>query len=158
HFQTQGMVSKPIQPLLMKALADSAGDRPQQTHYFMCMRLLKDGWTPEQKDALLTWFDGAKTWTGGFSMLPFFDNMLRDLNPIFTAADRARVVERADQLPRASVALLKLATPEQLPPAASLATAYEKLLSMNNPQGAEVRAAVVDAIGRLSGPDVQVAL
>ncbi|MFL5343100.1 MAG: hypothetical protein ACJ8F7_23460, partial [Gemmataceae bacterium] len=158
HFQMTGLASMPVQPLLMKALADSTGDKQQQMHYFLCMRLLKDGWTEPQKDTLLAWVETARDWTGGFSMQPFIDKMMLDLNPVFTAADRARVMEHADQLPRVTANLLKMATPAQLPPAGSLATAYEKFLSVKSPQGAEARAAVVDALGRLTGPDVQVAL
>src|SRR5262249_11631745 len=57
HLHTQKILAEPPQAKLLAALKASADDRKQQIHYFYCMRLLRDGWTPEQKADLLAWFD-----------------------------------------------------------------------------------------------------
>src|SRR5262249_27269830 len=78
HCRRQKWLPGPVHARLLQALLESKGDRPQQIHYFYCLRLLHEGWTANQKDALLAWYEGTRTWRGGFSFTPFLENILRD--------------------------------------------------------------------------------
>src|SRR5207249_11463 len=111
---------QPFHQKLLSALQASKDDRGQQIHYFYCLRLLHEGWTPQQKSDLLAWYDSTKTWTGGFSFTPFLENILRDADPIFTREDREQVIAKAGELPLAAAALLKISAPRQLPSSAAL--------------------------------------
>ena len=63
---------------LLDALVSAKDDQQQQIHYFYCLRLLKDGWTPEQKHGLAVWYNGTQTWRGGHSYTPFLENIFRE--------------------------------------------------------------------------------
>lgn len=158
HFQKEGFTSRPVQPQLLAALAEAKGDRQQQIYYFLCLRVLKTGWTPEEKDAALAFYESTKDWTGGFSLPPFLDRMFAELTDVLTPADRIRVMQKAEQMPKVALALLRSARPEQLPPPSVLAGIFVKLGSANGPGVAELRTALVDAIGRGNGGDVAAAL
>ena len=63
---------------IAKILAElPPGDDKQQLqiHYAYALREINDGWTPEQKKALVAWFQKAKDWRGGASF-PGFINRL----------------------------------------------------------------------------------
>jgi putative heme-binding domain-containing protein len=152
-----GVLEEPVHEKLLAALLASKNDRQQQIHYFYCLRFLYTGWTPQQKDQLLAWYDSTRDWTGGHSFTPFLENILREINPIFSGEDRARVVQRGDQFPLAAAAMLRMAQAGQLPPAPVLADLYARV-SAGTPHGKELKDAVVESIGRSQGPDVQVAL
>jgi putative heme-binding domain-containing protein len=131
--------------------------RPQQIHYFYCLRLLHDGWTAEQKQQLLGWYESTRSWRGGHSFTPFLENILRDLMPALTPEDRAAVFAKVTQMPITATALLRASKAEQLPPAATLADLYTKL-KLNQPaieKGQELRQAVLDALARSTDPAVQ---
>ena len=131
----------------------------QQIHYFYCLRLLHDGWTQDEKDRLLAWFDSTKTWTGGHSFTPFLENILRDLNPVFTAADRSRVVALGDHLPYAALGLIYLAPPDQRPSLPALADFYVRALKMPAwPKANELKQAIILSIAASAAPEAQAAL
>ena len=111
------MLDEPIHAKLLDALVKAKDDRQQQIHYFYCLRLLHEGWTPPQKDQLLAWFDSTKTWTGGHSFMPFLENILRDLNPIFSREDRSKAIAAAGEHPWTAAVLLRYAPADQAPDA-----------------------------------------
>ena len=138
-------------------------DRAQQIHYFYCLRLLRDGWTPEEKADLITWFNGTQSWGGGHSYVPFLENILRDLSRSFTAEDMAKVVEQGSSRPFVTGILLRIfadAPEAQLPPAAGLATLYAKLAKAppSDKTVAELKGAIINMLGKRSSPEVQAAL
>ncbi|HMC90306.1 MAG TPA: HEAT repeat domain-containing protein, partial [Gemmataceae bacterium] len=153
------LTDKPIHTELLHALLSCQDDRMQQIHYFYCLRLLHDGWTQDEKDRLLAWFDSTKTWTGGHSFTPFLENILRDLNPVFTAADRSRVVALGDHLPYAALGLIYLAPPDQRPSLPALADFYVRALKMPAwPKANELKQAIILSIGASAAPEAQAAL
>src|SRR5262249_34724815 len=115
YFDTTGLCEEPVQARLLDALLASKGDRQQQLHYFYCLRLLKRNWTAVQKDLLLDWYDSTRAWEGGMSFKAFQQSILRDYQPIFTAEDRLRTIARAEQVPWAAAAMLRLAPPGEVP-------------------------------------------
>jgi putative heme-binding domain-containing protein len=151
------VLDEPVHEKLLSALLADTKDRQQQVHYFYCLRLLHDGWTADQKQKLLAWYESTRTWKGGHSFAPFLENMLRDLSPAFMPDDRAAVFVKADQMPLTAAALLRAAKPEQLPPAATLADLYTRLKANGKAieRAGELRQAVIDALSRSPDPAVQ---
>lgn len=144
---------------LLNALLAAEDDKQQQIHYFYCLRLLHVGWTAEQKDQLLTWFDSTKQWTGGFSFTPFLENILRDLSPVFTTEDRARIVSRARQVPFAVATLLRMSKPEELPSPSAIVALYEQLpKNTDTPQSKDMIEAVLTSLARHPSPEAASAL
>jgi putative heme-binding domain-containing protein len=161
HFRREGLLEQPVHAKLLSALAASRDDRQQQIHYFYCLRLLHDGWTPEQKNALLAWYDSTQAWVGGHSFTPFLENILQGANPIFTAEDRSRIVARAEELPWAAAALLRLAPEDQLPSLDSLAGLHARLSRAKPgsiPRADELRETIVLTLGRGKSDAAQAAL
>jgi putative heme-binding domain-containing protein len=97
HCRKERIIDTPVHAELLKALKAAEGDRAQQIHYFYCLRLLHDGWTPEQKEQLFTWLASTQDWTGGSSFSRFLANILRDLQPIFSSSELAAGYERLSQ-------------------------------------------------------------
>ncbi|HXG10864.1 MAG TPA: HEAT repeat domain-containing protein [Gemmataceae bacterium] len=161
HYRKHGLLNKPVHAKLLEELLRNKDDRPQQIHYFYCLRLLRDGWTAEQKAQLLAWYEPTATWIGGHSFTPFLENILRDFQSggIFTAEDRARLVARGHETPWTAVSLLR-ATPEKdLPPPKVLAELYERVaLAGPRPKANELKEFLVSAIGRSKSPEAQEAL
>jgi len=154
HCRKEGLTAKPVHAALLKALLAADGDRPQQIHYFYCLRLLHEGWTAEQKNQLLTWFNSTQSWTGGASFTRFLDNILKDLNPIFSAADRLQVLQKADQLPKAAAAMVRLAPADQALPAAELTKIYDKIAKGKpSPGSDELKNYIVRALVKTPSAD-----
>ncbi|HEY1377893.1 MAG TPA: HEAT repeat domain-containing protein [Gemmataceae bacterium] len=151
------VLDEPVHAKLLDALLADAKDRQQQIHYFYCLRLLHEGWTTQEKQRLVAWYEATRTWKGGHSFTPFLENILRDLAPAFTAEDRAGIFAKAEHMPITAAALLHAAKPEQLPPAVTLADLYTrlKLHGQAIEKAAELRQAVVDALTRSPDSAVQ---
>jgi putative heme-binding domain-containing protein len=162
QFRRDALLTKPVHARLLHALLADKGDRQQQIHYFYCLRFLHDGWTPEQKSALLAWYDSTKIWTGGHSFTPFLENILRDLAPVFTADDREPILAKAEHMPAAAAAMLRIALDRNQPPAPqALAELYARLVRAKPgsiARSTELRETIVQALGRATGPDAQAAL
>jgi putative heme-binding domain-containing protein len=159
HCRKEGIIDEPVHTALLKALLAAKGDRQQQIHYFYCLRVLHQGWTAEQKDELLAWFGSTDGWTGGYSYLGFLDNILRDLNPVFEASDRERALARAEQLPKAAAAMLRLAPQAQVPTVSTLVKAYERLADAKpTPVGKELKAQIIGALGLCKDAEAEAAV
>ncbi len=63
-------------------------DRQLQIHYVYCLREVKDGWTAEQKQRLLTWFREAKDWRGGASFPGFINRLFESSLEFFDEEER----------------------------------------------------------------------
>ncbi len=157
HFRREKIIGEPVHEELLKALQAANGDREQQIHYFYCLRLLHDGWTAEQKNALLGWFESTAPWSGGNSFRGFLDNIFKDLGPAFTAEDRASVLAKADQYPRSAALLLKFAPAGQLPPVGKLVEVYDRLAKAPA-AGSDMKAMLVAAIAQSKEADAPAAL
>ncbi len=148
-FQREGQLHG-VQARLMQALHASKDDRQQQIHYFYCLRLLKDGWTPEQKARLAAWYDGTRTWSGGHSFTPFLENIFREALGTYTAAERQELLQDAESRPLVALVLAqRLQTdtqPELLHDLNNLSARLAKQLPAH--RGKELRQAVEDALTR----------
>jgi putative heme-binding domain-containing protein len=60
-----------------------------QIHYAFALRNVKEGWTPEQRAEYFSWFDKARTWSGGASFQGFLRNIDRDAYATATPAEQA---------------------------------------------------------------------
>jgi putative heme-binding domain-containing protein len=158
HFRKSELLTEPVHARLLTALM-SEKDRQQQIHYFYCLRLLNEGWTPEQKSALLAWYDSTKDWQGGFSFPGFLENILRDANDIFVAEDRLAAVRKWQEQPLAAVIMLQMANGSQLPTPAALADIYARLPEAGvTARKKNLKAVIVEALGRSSLAGAQAAL
>jgi putative heme-binding domain-containing protein len=118
-FQREGLLATPITEKLYQALEASAGDRAQQIHYFYCLRLLKEGWTPAMKRGLALWYDGTQSWRGGFSFTPFLENIFRETLSVYTLAERRQLLAEARQHPLPALVLCTRLQLEKQPELAS---------------------------------------
>jgi putative heme-binding domain-containing protein len=146
-------LTEPVHVKLLDALLASKDDPAQQIHYFYCLRLLHDGWTAEQKDRLLAWYDGSREWKGGFSFTPFLENVLRDLNPVFTSEDRLRLLSHAEEYPSATAVLLRLGAPPEV--AKQAVAAYERVASSKHRRIGELKGFLIETMGQLGTPEAQ---
>ena len=159
HYGKEGVLTKPVHEKLLAALLAAKDDKAQQIHLFYCLRFLHQNWTPEQKDQLLAWFETTKGWSGGHSFTPFLENILRDANPMFTAADRVRVIGKAKDMPRTASVLLKLAPPKETPEPKVLVELYDQLASAKGAPGvAELKTYVLDGLANSTATEAQDAL
>ncbi len=158
-FRHHKILDEPVHAKLLAAIGSSQGDRMQQIHYFYCLRLLHEGWTDDQKNLLVQWFESTRDWTGGHSFTPFLDNIFRDLLPIFTAEDRDRIISRADQVPKSATVVLTTSAEGRTLDPVSLAAIYERLLKGGNGRApTELKQAILAAIGNSRSREAQSAL
>jgi putative heme-binding domain-containing protein len=150
-FQREGLLERPIQSRLINALLASE-DRQQQIHYFYCLRLLKDGWTTEDKFALAHWYNTTRTWTGGHSFTPFLENIYRETLGVYTVADRRRLLKGALDTPLPALILLQRmqteAQPELFTALKDLSGQLEKQPPTSLFRGGELRQAVEGTVLR----------
>lgn len=148
EFQREGLLDQPIQPRLLKAIADSKNDRLQQIHYVYCMRLLKTGWTPQAADAITAWYESTRNWTGGHSFVPFLENIIRDTVGGFSPAERKALLAGVDKTPFSALQLVKRLQLERQADMLPDLKALQKYLSTakGTPLQNELRQATDDAI------------
>jgi putative heme-binding domain-containing protein len=99
HFHNIKALHAEVPVKLAAALQASAGDRPQQIHYFYCLRLLKDGWTPAVRSDIAAWYASTQDWTGGASFAPYLENIFREVLDGFTLAEKRALLAAADKRP-----------------------------------------------------------
>lgn len=159
HFKRARLCDYPVHGKLLQALGESAGNRQQQIHYFYCLRLLHDGWSAQEKRALLDWYQATSTWTGGASFTQFLENILIGAAPTFAAADRQAALARALEKPWAATAVLRMAGDGLLPPPAELSDLYAKVRKKNDlAKRTELEEAILEALGRIDTPEAAAAL
>jgi putative heme-binding domain-containing protein len=157
HGRRAGLFREPVHAKLLDALLREK-DQAQQIHYFYCLRLLHEGWTPPQKQAVLHWYEGTRSWGGGMSFAPFLEHIFRDLAVIFTRADLAAALAEAAARPHAAATLLRHAPPRTALPPAALADAYQQALVSPRPLADLREALVLAAAKQLPSPAAQAAL
>lgn len=67
-----------------------AGDenRELQIHYVYALRVITDGWSPDQKQRLVSWFRRAKDWRGGASFAGFINRLFESSLEFFDSDER----------------------------------------------------------------------
>jgi putative heme-binding domain-containing protein len=75
------------------AIASMIANHPDlmQIHYAFALRNVKEGWTAAQRAAYFSWFDTARTWSGGASFQGFLRNIDRDAYATATPAEQAAI-------------------------------------------------------------------
>lgn len=89
YARTMAYANRPeaIGPILAQI---PAGDEKQQLqiHYVYCLREIKRGWEPEQKQTLLAWFRKASDWRGGASFPGFINRLFESSLEFFDEQER----------------------------------------------------------------------
>jgi putative heme-binding domain-containing protein len=105
-FRREGLLdAHASEKVLMQLFGTANGDRQQQIHYFYCLRLIHEGWTPIQKAGLAEWYNGTRAWQGGHSFTPFLANIFKDWLVSFTIEDRRSILAHASQMPLPALVL-----------------------------------------------------
>jgi putative heme-binding domain-containing protein len=92
HLDTAGAI-----PKIVAALEAASGDREQQIFFASCLRVMKEGWEPADRKALVQWFRKTQDerWKGGSSFAGFiqvmWDQFLENQPPADQQAARAAV-------------------------------------------------------------------
>lgn len=150
HLQREAKLAQPIQPKVITALLKAKDDRLQQIHYAYCLRLLKDGWTSSDKQALLAWYDTTKTWSGGHSFTPFLENIFRESLQSYSPQDYKTALAAGEKTPLATLVIAQRLQldrhPEVLPELGALANRLAK--TKIDYRGPELIQAVEDALAR----------
>ncbi len=81
---------------ILEQLPSGEDNQPLQIHYVYALREIKEGWTAEQKQTLLTWFRKAKDWRGGASFAGFINRLFESSLEFF---DEHEVAAAYDAIP-----------------------------------------------------------
>jgi putative heme-binding domain-containing protein len=149
-FRHEGQLDAKVNTRLLKALVAAKDDRPQQIHYFYCIRVIDKGWTPEQKSSLAAWYDGTQSWQGGHSFTPFLENIFKDCLAAYTVDDRRQILANADKLPLPTLVLANRLQFDRQPELAGDLDALSHRLAMLKGlhREGELRQAVADALAK----------
>ena len=99
HLQVPGMIEK-----LLEAISREANDREQGIFYAYCLRTIPEGWTADQHEAFIRWFEKTQKedWRGGFSFSGFLEEMWTTWVARFPEKEKKAAMAR---LPRLSPSL-----------------------------------------------------
>jgi putative heme-binding domain-containing protein len=79
---------------ILAAMPKDDDNTALQVHYVYCLRELKKGWTSEQKETLLTWFEKAREWRGGASYPGFINRLFDSSLAFFTDQEKKMAYQR----------------------------------------------------------------
>ncbi len=79
---------------IMAAMPQGDDNTALQVHYAYCLRAIDSGWTPEQKNELITWFERARTWRGGASYPGFINRLFDSSLDVFDEAEKKMAYQR----------------------------------------------------------------
>jgi putative heme-binding domain-containing protein len=140
---------------LIQAL-ESANDNSIETHYALCLRYVRDGWTTDDKRKLLAWYEETRDWEGGNSLQGFLRNIVTGCLERFTPEDRRSFILAWKQQPHAARLLLAASQPEQIQ---DFETVIATLLAEFEGQPAggdkEMAALTVDVLSKSASPEAQ---
>ncbi|GMV99571.1 MAG: hypothetical protein AMXMBFR84_07100 [Candidatus Hydrogenedentota bacterium] len=104
HMQTPGAAEK------MLAYLTPDKSQQEQIHTVYCLRAIKSGWTREQRDQLVAWFDRGRTMTGGASFEGFINNLWNSSLELLPEDEKqlaeARKAEALQKQAEANIALM----------------------------------------------------
>jgi putative heme-binding domain-containing protein len=99
YLETPGVATKTL------ALLARAPTQEEQIDYAKSLRMLKTGWTMDQRRQYFSWFLKAATMKGGASFGAFMANIKRDALATLTEAEKVALQPILDAVPRESAAL-----------------------------------------------------
>ena len=73
---------------ILAAMPKGDDNQQLQIHYVYCLRTMKNGWTPEQRNALVAWFQKAVAWRGGASFTGYLNFMFDSALESFPAGEK----------------------------------------------------------------------
>ena len=73
---------------ILAQIPDDDSSQQLQIHYVYCLRTIREGWTPEQKKALVAWFQKSKDWRGGASFPGFLNRLFESSLEFFDENER----------------------------------------------------------------------
>lgn len=79
---------------ILDAMPKEDANQQLQIHYAYCLREIKEGWTPEQKQTLVRWFQKASKWRGGASFTGFINLMFDSSLRAFTDEEKQMAYRR----------------------------------------------------------------
>jgi putative heme-binding domain-containing protein len=105
HFRRSGTLKTAVHSKLIDAILKEKSDRPQQIHYFYCLRFLHEGWTPEQQAQLAAWYESTREWKGGHSFTPFLENIFRQTLLAYDVPARKALLTKVAEMPQVNLVL-----------------------------------------------------
>ncbi|MEZ5365784.1 MAG: hypothetical protein R2748_26500 [Bryobacterales bacterium] len=88
---------------IMAAMPKGDDNTQLQVHCVYCLREIKKGWTPEQKDELIAWFEKAREWRGGASYPGFINRLFDSSLAFFTPEEKKMKPTSASRSTRQSL-------------------------------------------------------
>ncbi|MEZ5404146.1 MAG: HEAT repeat domain-containing protein [Bryobacteraceae bacterium] len=82
---------------ILAAIPRDDTNQPLQIHYAYCLRAIPGGWTSEQNNAMVRWFQKASKWRGGASFTGFLNLMFDAALEHFTAGEKALAYRRVPE-------------------------------------------------------------
>ncbi|MBI1355627.1 MAG: hypothetical protein GC160_14915 [Acidobacteria bacterium] len=93
---------------ILAAMPQGEDNKLLQIHYVYCLRALQEGWTREQDDELITWFEKARNWRGGASFPGFINRLFDSSLEHFSDDEKTMAYQRIPEYaPLESAAALK---------------------------------------------------
>lgn len=90
HMELPGAIDK---LLAYQAVSKS---QEEQIHTAYCLRTIQSGWTREQRDSFVAWFDAAREMTGGASFEGFVEFIWQDALALLPEEEKAFATARKD--------------------------------------------------------------
>ncbi len=90
----------------MLAYMESSAAQAERLHVALQLRFLKDGWTPQQKARLLTFYERASAWEPSSNLGGYVDQVAEDFLMTCTAAERQAILDQGDRMPNMALASL----------------------------------------------------
>jgi putative heme-binding domain-containing protein len=145
---------------ILRAQGMPDADHKDQIHYAYCLRAIKDGWTPEDKSQLWSWYEKASHWDGGFSFLGYLDFMVQELVAIMTPEERGRFLAHGPEFPFPTRVLVRTLDLENQPERiGELLHLYANLDRSDNPPATnELRGLILEKLGQSGRPEAKKAL
>lgn len=82
------------------ALLAQAPSQEEQLHYALCLRVVKTGWTTEQRAAYLNWFHKGVNYAGGASFTGFLTNIRNEALENFSEDEKKALAELIAKEPK----------------------------------------------------------
>ncbi len=156
HAHRSNWTTLPVNGKLVDVLLKTS-DRQQSIHYFYCLRLLYNGWTAEQKQQVVDWFEKTRTWTGGHSFTPFLENIFREFATNMSVQEKQTVLADIQKFPYVAGILLRDKALGLKP--ADLVKMIKQIGKSNDATVNLLRDSIVESLGReVKEPAVQQAL
>jgi len=82
---------------IIDAFPKEGTNQPLQIHYVYCLRSMKEGWTGDEKEWLIKWYQRSSKWRGGASFTGFINLMFDDSLRNFTEEEKQLAYRRVPE-------------------------------------------------------------